>query len=145
MNDNYLMHHGVKGMKWGVRRYQNSDGSLTYAGRKRNPNWNRSYKEIDRSSDKAIYGNGGVKRINKRMNKGQSYGKAWAMELGRTTVINTLVGIGTMDVMTGGYLHRAAGKKFVDSYLKSKAAKAVIKIAQDHYYDPIDTTFKVIK
>lgn len=29
----YLMHHGVKGQHWGVRRYQNEDGSLTEAGR----------------------------------------------------------------------------------------------------------------
>lgn len=30
-----LYHHGVKGMKWGVRRYQNADGSYTNAGRTR--------------------------------------------------------------------------------------------------------------
>lgn len=35
MANYYLMHHGVKGMKWGRRRYQNKDGSLTPAGEKR--------------------------------------------------------------------------------------------------------------
>lgn len=30
-----LKHHGIKGMKWGVRRYQKKDGSLTPAGKKR--------------------------------------------------------------------------------------------------------------
>lgn len=33
--ENELMHWGIKGMKWGVRRYQNKDGSLTPAGKKR--------------------------------------------------------------------------------------------------------------
>lgn len=32
---NELYHWGVKGMKWGVRRYQNKDGTLTAAGKKR--------------------------------------------------------------------------------------------------------------
>ena len=31
----YLIHHGIKGQRWGIRRYQNEDGSLTAAGRKR--------------------------------------------------------------------------------------------------------------
>ena len=35
MSDNELLHHGIKGMRWGIRRYQNPDGSLTPAGIRR--------------------------------------------------------------------------------------------------------------
>lgn len=45
-NEEYLAHYGILGMKWGIRRYQNSDGSLTSAG-------------------KARYNAGGVKRSGK--------------------------------------------------------------------------------
>lgn len=34
MNDEYLEHHGVVGMHWGIRRYQNADGTLTETGKK---------------------------------------------------------------------------------------------------------------
>lgn len=35
MEQEYLVHHGILGMKWGIRRFQNKDGSLTAAGKKR--------------------------------------------------------------------------------------------------------------
>ena len=35
MENNIIYHHGIKGMKWGVRRFQNKDGSRTVAGKKR--------------------------------------------------------------------------------------------------------------
>ena len=46
MSDYELYHHGVKGMKWGVRRYQNKDGTLTAAGKKhRNKVENKAIKK----------------------------------------------------------------------------------------------------
>lgn len=34
-NETYLSHHGIKGQKWGIRRFQNQDGSLTSEGKVR--------------------------------------------------------------------------------------------------------------
>lgn len=50
--DGELYHWGTKGMKWGIRRYQNKDGSLTPAGRKRYASENEKLK----AREKAIKG-----------------------------------------------------------------------------------------
>lgn len=55
--DNNLQHHGIKGQKWGVRRYQNKDGTLTAAGKKRNSEAD-SEKNIERNKKLALAGVG---------------------------------------------------------------------------------------
>lgn len=49
MGNTYLMHHGILGQKWGVRRYENEDGSLTEAGKKRYSK-STTRNRIDRSA-----------------------------------------------------------------------------------------------
>lgn len=48
-----LYHHGVKGQKWGVRRYQNKDGSLTPAGKKRRSRYDRAVEKTARGISRA--------------------------------------------------------------------------------------------
>lgn len=45
--DLYLQHYGVLGMHWGIRRYQNKDGSLTSKGRKHVSWLNKRAKKSD--------------------------------------------------------------------------------------------------
>lgn len=55
-----LEHFGVKGMKWGVRRYQNADGTLTEAGKKRLDKY--KFKEENRISKRSTSYQKGVER-----------------------------------------------------------------------------------
>ena len=109
-----LYHHGILGMKWGVRRYQNKDGSLTNAGKKR---YSDDAADYDTKYDKqyvARYGQKGADRIRKRMTeKGYSRKRTVRTELGRQTA--------------AGLLATAAFNLTAYSIASGKAASAISK------------------
>lgn len=80
MDELELYHHGIKGQKWGIRRFRNEDGSLTSAGRSR---YNDKYSKRSRSADRSKYGYLGVQRINRSMNKGARLSEAREKEATR--------------------------------------------------------------
>ena len=65
-NTNELYHFGIKGMRWGVRRYQNEDGTLTPAGKKRYGNMS------DDKLQKSLY-----KQVKKARAKQSDWSNQW--------------------------------------------------------------------
>lgn len=65
VKDYYLSHHGIKGQKWGVRRYQNYDGTLTSAGQRRvKKKFLKSYNQATDQMNRDI-----IPKINKKYEK----------------------------------------------------------------------------
>ena len=115
--NNELNHHGIKGQKWGIRRFQNKDGSLTLAGRKRQKQNNdgpmhedhsksHSIKSVKSMSDKELRD-----RIN-RLNMERQYAQLTAQEksVGKKIVSEVLLNV---------------GKELAKEYLKNYAKKGI--------------------
>ena len=54
IHDYYISHHGIKGQKWGIRRYQNPDGTLTELGKKRYGTVENMQKTRERNKQRMI-------------------------------------------------------------------------------------------
>lgn len=72
-NSNSLEHHGVKGQKWGRRRFQNADGSLTPMGRQRYGYSPHSVKKLEKQYTKTVKAQG---KMSKAMSKVYEKNKA---------------------------------------------------------------------
>lgn len=105
---NELSHHGVKGQKWGVRKEK----------------YNSNYSSEQRLRDKTIYGSGGVKRINRSMNKGHSISSARSKEAARINSARNKARVAGQAGKTigqiGGAIGGYYGSKFITKALKTK-------------------------
>lgn len=125
MYSDYLAHFGVKGMKWGHRKKEEQ---------------NKRYGKNQRQDDYTIYGRRGVKRINRRMNKGQTHKQASRREL----FGQVAKGVGAFTIGTAAVALAAnpsarktlvdAGRKAVSNTFSKAQGIRVDSIGK--YYDP---------
>ena len=125
MDNNYLAHHGIKGMKWGVRRYENYDGTLTPAGKKRyakkdyHEDYTRAHdkKSVKYMSDKELSDR------NKRLQAERQYNQMTQKKsVGEKAVKTFIATAGTIVAIEGAY---NTYKKYGDAILKKIGGKIV--------------------
>ena len=110
MDNEVLLHYGVKGMKWGVRRYQKEDGSLTSEGKKRYQNNKTSEQQA--ASEK--------QKISDMKNRGTLSEDELRQKIKRLELERDLKNLTQSEI--------TPGRKFVQDVMKDAGKKAATSI-----------------
>lgn len=87
-----LYHHGILGMKWGVRRFQNKDGSLTPAGKRRRQE--KTYSDDEKKLQEILkkspeqMSNQELRLVNERLNLMMNYKKLTNRKLAAIGIVS---------------------------------------------------------
>lgn len=122
----YLQHYGIAGQKWGVRRFQNEDGTLTEEGKRR-------YYDSLTDNQRKIFDRKMTDGQRKRVMEKLSEGKSWSQSVREMTnetraKYRTVTGIALATGLTLASpavrtLLKAAGKQMIGAIKNSGAAQ----------------------
>ena len=116
--DNALEHHGILGQKWGVRRFENKDGTLTSAGRTRyHTDSEGNYQKLQ--TEKSNYAEESSKNIKTNTDGSKTIPKGFAFNR---------VGNQTMDINKSGALYVSYGKEDAARYIKNLGPTPLSKL-----------------
>lgn len=138
MDTIYLQHHGILGMKWGVRRYQNKDGSLTAKGRARmKTNYESAHDDYVKAHSKKYVRSMSDAELRSRLNRLQmektykSMISDGSVSKGKSIVNGLLKAATTAAAVSGTALtlYNNAGKikQIIEPMLKNKVAMSKAK------------------
>ena len=124
-----LYHHGIKGMRWGVRRYQNKDGTLTEAGKKRVSN----YAVSEDSSDFTLNKGTKFQRVgskNETDNDGRTYVSFGKLDNARyVSYYDSLNATHKLELTALSDVKVAKGKSLIDTYVDMLGDKTPSELA----------------
>lgn len=124
--ENELCHYGIHGMRWGVRRYQNKDGTLTNAGKKRSKSNEQSkpeHEDYTRAHDKkSIKSMSDVelRNRNNRLLAEKQYNNLTEKTGRGKKLVNTLISVaGTITAAEAAYkTYKRTGKNITDKVIR---------------------------
>lgn len=126
-NNNYEIYHwGVKGMKWGVRRYQNKDGSLTPAGRKRKrDDYHEDYKNAHDGKSVKYMSDAELRNRNNRLQAERQYASLTKKtSIGKKVVTGLIATAGTIVAAENAYnTYKRVGNSALEKIRNAKIGK----------------------
>lgn len=154
--ENELMHWGIKGMKWGIRRYQNKDGSLTPAGKKRYDKEMAKLKEEEKIAKNKLKTQAKLNKLDEKRKEVEAL-KSGKIPQKKTKHASTPSVKDMSDDELRRVLNRmlmeqqysklkpeqvSAGKKFVDKVVKDVVAPAATEVGKQVLKDAMTKAVK---